>query len=62
MFTQKGGLRIANGYTPKAAFDYFISNSYIEVLTYSGSGGILFKSELKPGYLSPYISSRSNNN
>lgn len=61
MFTQKGGLRIANGYTPKAAFDYFISNSYIEVLTYSGAGGILFKSELKPDIQSPYISSRSNN-
>jgi hypothetical protein len=61
MFTQKGGLGIANGYTPKEAFDYFISNSYIEVLTYSGAGGILFKSELKPDIQSPYISSRSNN-
>ena len=61
MFTQKGGLRIDTRYTPKAAFDYFISNSYIEVLTYSGSGGILFKSELKSGIKSPYISSRSNN-
>ena len=68
MFTQKGGLRIDTRYTPKTAFDYFISNSYIEVLTYSGSGGILFKSELKIGndiagnpIKSPYISSRSNN-
>lgn len=60
MFTQKGGIKIRDIYTSETAFKFFIDNAVTEVLTWKTKGGILFKSKLKAGIVSPYISSRSN--
>ena len=57
---QKGGIVINKDTTPKDAYEFFINNSYCELVSYETRGGIIFKLILKPEFSSPYTCLRSN--
>jgi hypothetical protein len=61
MKKQTGGVFLQEGFTTMSAInDVFLPNSTVTMLSYSSSGGVLFKLLLDEGVESPYRLSRSN--
>jgi len=57
---QKGGLIIKHGKTEKQAFNEFLTQSIVTVLTntVTSGSGVIYKCQLKPGIKSPYSTLR----
>jgi hypothetical protein len=57
---QKGGLIIKRKKTEKQAFDEFLTQSVVTVLTntVTSGSGLIYKCQLKPGIKSPYVTLR----
>ena len=57
---QKGGLIIKRKKTEKQAFDEFLTQSVVTVLTntVASGSGVIFKCQLKPDVKSPYLTLR----
>ena len=60
MGKQTGGVTLKPNYNSKSAFNYFFSNSIIDVLpgTIKSASGVIFSCKLNDDIVSPYIASR----